>query len=218
MGAAGWAAWSASQHRQHRGVDIDRMVVHASHLQGPGHSTRGSDLQRHLHFSISPFLRPSPHLNHPDTGWVNYNNRYPDPHHAVITITMAIVFILASLPTWTSPYLFTGGVNGISITSTTIQKGFVAGPSNTLPGTCSVQPTLPYYPWIIWRPEPTLFLPFFSILQYIPVISTDIDTICSAPSHHTHPIASFSHSGFANGCHRALPPLLLARLGLYGRT
>ena len=42
---------------------------------------------------------------------MNYNNRYPDPHHAVITITMAVVFILASPPTWTSRYLFTGGVN-----------------------------------------------------------------------------------------------------------
>lgn len=40
----------ASQHRHRRGVDINQMVVHASHLQGPAHSTRGTDLQRHLHF------------------------------------------------------------------------------------------------------------------------------------------------------------------------
>lgn len=50
MSPAGCAAWRASQHRQHRGVDMNQMVVHASHLQGPAHSTRGSDLQRHLHF------------------------------------------------------------------------------------------------------------------------------------------------------------------------
>lgn len=78
--------------------------------------------------------------------------------------------------------------------------------------------SLPSHTWIISWPEATLFLLFFSIPRYIPLISTDIDTICSAASHHTHPIASLSHWRFANGCHRALPPLLLARLGFYGPT
>ena len=91
-------------------------------------------------------------------------------------------------------------------------------PVHRIPHLAPVLCNLPYHTRITWRPEPTLSLPFFSILQYIPLISTDTDPIYSAASNHTHPIASFSHWRFANGCHRALPPLLLTRLGLYGRT